>query len=249
MQLRLISLVFIFLNFMEYIDSQHTPKGRRHRRTHLSESQGCQGGCATCSDYNGCLTCKPRLFFFLERNGMKQTGVCLSSCPSGYYGIRTPEINKCAKCKADCDTCFNKNFCTGCKTGFYLHKGRCHSICPEGLEPNNQRTECTATVHCEVTEWGAWSPCTKKGKKCGFKRGTETRVREILQHPSAQGKPCAPTSETRQCTVQRKKCLKGDRGNKKQKRKKGTKEKTRRGDRKKETGSPEERGKPARRPR
>lgn len=66
---------------------------------HSNVSQGCQGGCATCSDYNGCLSCKPRLFFVLERIGMKQIGVCLSSCPSGYYGTRYPDINKCAsKC-------------------------------------------------------------------------------------------------------------------------------------------------------
>lgn len=66
---------------------------------HPNVSQGCQGGCATCSDYNGCLSCKPRLFFVLERIGMKQIGVCLSSCPSGYYGTRYPDINKCAsKC-------------------------------------------------------------------------------------------------------------------------------------------------------
>lgn len=52
----------------------------------------------------------------------------------------------------------------------------------------------------------------KKGKTCGFKRGTETRVREITQHPSAKGNLCPPTSETRKCTVQRKKCQKGERG-------------------------------------
>ena len=66
---------------------------------HPNVSQGCQGGCATCSDYNGCLSCKPKLFFVLERIGMKQIGVCLSSCPSGYYGTRYPDINKCtSKC-------------------------------------------------------------------------------------------------------------------------------------------------------
>lgn len=68
------------------------------------------------------------------------------------------------------------------------------------------------SVHCEASEWGPWSPCMKKGKTCGFKRGTETRVREILQHPSAKGNLCPPTSETRTCIVQRKKCSKGERG-------------------------------------
>ncbi|ELK00709.1 R-spondin-3, partial [Pteropus alecto] len=179
---------------------------------HPNVSQGCQGGCATCSDYNGCLSCKPRLFFVLERIGMKQIGVCLSSCPSGYYGTRYPDINKCTKCKADCDTCFNKNFCTKCKSGFYLHLGKCLDNCPEGLEANNHTMECVSIVHCEASEWSPWSPCMKKGKTCGFKRGTETRVREITQHPSAKGNLCPPTSETRKCTVQRKKCQKGERG-------------------------------------
>ncbi|XP_034524989.1 R-spondin-3 isoform X2 [Ailuropoda melanoleuca] len=178
---------------------------------HPNVSQGCQGGCATCSDYNGCLSCKPRLFFVLERIGMKQIGVCLSSCPSGYYGTRYPDINKCTKCKADCDTCFNKNFCTKCKSGFYLHLGKCLDNCPEGLEANNHTMECVSIVHCEASEWSPWSPCMKKGKTCGFKRGTETRVREITQHPSAKGNLCPPTSETRKCTVQRKKCQKGER--------------------------------------
>lgn len=197
---------------MEYIGSQNASRGRRQRRMHPNVSQGCQGGCATCSDYNGCLSCKPRLFFVLERIGMKQIGVCLSSCPSGYYGTRYPDINKCTKCKADCDTCFNKNFCTKCKSGFYLHLGKCLDNCPEGLEANNHTMECVNIVHCEVSEWNPWSPCTKKGKTCGFKRGTETRVREIMQHPSAKGNLCPPTNETRKCTVQRKKCQKGERG-------------------------------------
>ncbi|XP_073075671.1 R-spondin-3 isoform X3 [Manis javanica] len=115
------------------------------------------------------------------------------------------------KCKADCDTCFNKNFCTKCKNGFYLHLGKCLDNCPEGLEANNHTMECVSIAHCEAGEWGPWSPCAKKGKTCGFKRGTETRVREITQHPSTKGNLCPPTSETRKCTVQRKKCQKGER--------------------------------------
>uniref|UniRef100_A0A8C0PUS9 R-spondin 3 n=1 Tax=Canis lupus familiaris TaxID=9615 RepID=A0A8C0PUS9_CANLF len=130
------------------------------------------------------------------------------------------------KCKADCDTCFNKNFCTKCKSGFYLHLGKCLDNCPEGLEANNHTMECVSIVHCEASEWSPWSPCMKKGKTCGFKRGTETRVREITQHPSAKGNLCPPTSETRKCTVQRKKCQKGERGKKgrERKRKKPNKE-------------------------
>jgi len=65
--------------------------------TELSgESSGCQqGGCLTCSDYNGCLSCRPRFFMHLERIGMKQIGVCMTSCPLGFYGTRSPERNTC----------------------------------------------------------------------------------------------------------------------------------------------------------
>ncbi|XP_043919959.1 R-spondin-3 [Protopterus annectens] len=214
MQLRLIALVFIILNFMEYIESQQGSRGRRHRRTHPSTQQGCQGGCASCSDYNGCVSCKPRLFFFLKRSGMKQIGVCLSSCPNGYFGERTPEINKCAKCKPDCDACFNKNFCTKCKSGLYLQKGKCLESCPESFEPSNHTMECKPIAHCEVSDWTSWSPCTKKGKTCGFKKGNESRSRDVLQFPSALGSPCPSLSETRNCIVQRVKCPKEERGKK-----------------------------------
>ncbi|XP_078239509.1 R-spondin-3 isoform X2 [Pogona vitticeps] len=111
------------------------------------------------------------------------------------------------KCKADCEACFNKNFCMKCKNGFYLHHGKCLENCPDWLEPNNHTMECNEIVHCKVGEWSPWSTCMKKGKTCGFKRGNETRVKEILQLPSSKGKPCPDTNETRECVVQRKKCL------------------------------------------
>lgn len=55
----------------------------------------CPAGCASCSAVNGCLSCKPRLFFHLELDGMRQKGVCLSSCPRGYYGKRSARTNTC----------------------------------------------------------------------------------------------------------------------------------------------------------
>lgn len=57
---------------------------------------GCLGGCLTCSPSNGCLTCMPRLFIHLERDGMRQIGVCLASCPKGFFGTRSPEKNDCS---------------------------------------------------------------------------------------------------------------------------------------------------------
>lgn len=55
----------------------------------------CPAGCVTCSALNGCLSCKPRLFFHLELDGMRQRGTCLSSCPRGHYGMRSPHISTC----------------------------------------------------------------------------------------------------------------------------------------------------------
>lgn len=46
-------------------------------------------------------------------------------------------------CRIDnCESCFSKDFCTKCKSGFYLHKGRCFDKCPEGFAPLEDTMEC-----------------------------------------------------------------------------------------------------------
>ncbi|XP_014056783.1 R-spondin-3 isoform X2 [Salmo salar] len=253
MQLQLISFVLI-LTCMEYTDCQQQPSRHRQNKQIPGVSSGCQGGCLTCSDYNGCLSCKPRLFIFLERNGMRQIGVCLPSCPSGFYGTRSPDRNTCTKCRPECDSCFNKNLCMRCRAGYYLHLGKCqescpeslvcsdtqrecvpkcpadcdaclindtctrcrpglylllgkcHHVCPDEFEPNDKLMECSLQVHCEVGEWGEWSPCSRSGKTCGFKWGEETRTREVVQFPSAYGKPCPPIWEKKECVLKRRRC-------------------------------------------
>ncbi|XP_048841818.1 R-spondin-3-like isoform X2 [Brienomyrus brachyistius] len=138
---------------------------------------------------------------------MKQTGLCLLSCPNGYYHTRSRDINKCMKCRLDCDCDFTGNFCTRCREGQYLHRGKCHGSCPEGLVPDSRLWECIpAKVHCEVDEWNAWSPCSHRGITCGFKAGEQTRVRGILQLPSHGGNDCSTTSETRECFIRKRKC-------------------------------------------
>uniref|UniRef100_A0A8C2X6M9 R-spondin 3 n=1 Tax=Cyclopterus lumpus TaxID=8103 RepID=A0A8C2X6M9_CYCLU len=199
MQLQLISFVLIILHCMDYTGCQQHSSSR-HRQHKLCRASGCQqGGCLTCSDYNGCLSCKPRFFMHLERIGMKQIGVCMTSCPSGFYGTRSPERNTCTKCRSECDSCFNKNFCTRCRAGFYLHLGKCQENCPEGLSR-------AWLLHCEVGEWSEWSPCSRSGRTCGFKRGQETRTRQVLQYPSPFGNPCPEISEIKECLVKRRKC-------------------------------------------
>lgn len=94
-------------------------KRGRHTHTHtpcISVSAGsssagrpCPAGCATCSALNGCLSCKPRLFFHLELDGMRQRGTCLSSCPRGHYGTRSQHISTCtSRYQRGVEGCFNQ---------------------------------------------------------------------------------------------------------------------------------------------
>uniref|UniRef100_A0A665V9M0 R-spondin 3 n=1 Tax=Echeneis naucrates TaxID=173247 RepID=A0A665V9M0_ECHNA len=114
-------------------------------------SRLCPSGCASCSALNGCLSCKPRLFFHLELDGMRQWGTCLSSCPRGHYGVRSPHFNTCTRCNKDCAFCFNENFCTRCHKGHFLLQGKCDNRCPDGLMANTALRECTeCPLGCEL---------------------------------------------------------------------------------------------------
>uniref|UniRef100_A0A5F4W104 R-spondin-1 n=1 Tax=Callithrix jacchus TaxID=9483 RepID=A0A5F4W104_CALJA len=186
-------------------------KGKRQRRISAEGSQACAKGCELCSEVNGCLKCSPKLFILLERNDIRQVGVCLPSCPPGYFDARNPDMNKCIKCKIEhCEACFSHNFCTKCKEGLYLHKGRCYPACPEGSSAANGTMECSSPVQCEMSEWSPWGPCSKKKKLCGFRRGSEERTRRVLQAPGGDHSACSDTKEARRCTVRRVPCPEGE---------------------------------------
>uniref|UniRef100_A0A3B3TXS2 R-spondin 3 n=1 Tax=Poecilia latipinna TaxID=48699 RepID=A0A3B3TXS2_9TELE len=140
---------------------------------------GCQVGCATCSPLNGCLSCKPRFFFHLELDGIQQRGTCMSSCPRGHYGMRSPHISTCIKCKVDCASCFSENFCTRCHPGHFLYWGKCESSCPNGVL-QFLIAPLSLEVHCEVGEWTSWGQCVRKQNTTVHRRGEETRTRQIL---------------------------------------------------------------------
>lgn len=153
MQLQLISIVLI-LHCMEYTNcQQHQASSHRLHK--------CQVGCQTCSVYNGCLTCKPKLFIHLERDGMRQIGVCLASCPNGFYGIRSSDKNDCTKCGSECDSCFDKNFCLRCRAGSYLHKGKCMESCPDGLVPSDTKKECVPACPADCDSCQNSDTCTR----------------------------------------------------------------------------------------
>lgn len=52
-------------------------------------------GCVLCSEENGCITCHHRLFLLIWRDGIRQYGVCVHTCPPGYFGVRGLEVNRC----------------------------------------------------------------------------------------------------------------------------------------------------------
>ncbi|XP_056142187.1 R-spondin-1 isoform X1 [Lampris incognitus] len=221
MQLGLVALAMVFLGSMGHGDVLKLSKARRQRRISTEGPPSCPKGCDRCSEYNGCVKCKPKLFIFLERNDIRQIGVCLASCPVGYFGMRNPETNRCTQCKIEnCEACFNRNFCTKCKDGLYSHRGRCYVSCPPGLTTVNGTMECAGqpAVECELGEWSQWGPCMKKNKTCGFKRGSQSRVREPLQQvsgldssvaPVTSEPPCAPQTERRKCSVLKTPCTRG----------------------------------------
>ncbi|OCT94830.1 R-spondin-1 [Xenopus laevis] len=223
MQFGLFAVLVLIL--MDIADSNKFVKGRRHRRRSTEVSMVCAKGCDLCSEFNGCMKCLPKLFILLERNDIRQTGICLQSCPQGYFDDRNRENNRCLKCKINnCETCFSKNFCTKCKEGFYSHKGSCYSSCPEGFSAANGTSECSS-VQCEMSEWGAWSPCSRT-VKCGRKKGTEERSRMVVKAPLGDLALCPPTTERRKCTMPKIPCIKGEKVRKKDKKdEQGKKEK------------------------
>ncbi|XP_016530577.1 R-spondin-4 isoform X2 [Poecilia formosa] len=185
---------------------------------HRETSEDCQS-CLECSRDNGCVRCPERLFLFPQRKGMSHHGTCLHSCPNGHFGQRGRDVNRCMKCRSpDCELCFSRDFCTKCKPGFKLHKGKCLIQCPEGTFAH--QTDCLEVCPLpplgEWSEWSEWSVCVRDGATCGFRWGKQTRVRENSQSGKATEKAsvCSPQRETQRCRM-KKKCPTEKRRNKK----------------------------------
>lgn len=76
--------------------------------------------------------------FFVDNGNMQ---LCPCKCSNALvFFLFFPE------CKAqECERCFSKDFCTKCKGGFQLFKGKCFSSCPEGTFPH--LTDCVGEFH------------------------------------------------------------------------------------------------------
>uniref|UniRef100_A0A3B4H680 R-spondin Fu-CRD domain-containing protein n=1 Tax=Pundamilia nyererei TaxID=303518 RepID=A0A3B4H680_9CICH len=177
-------------------------------------SEDCRS-CLECSRDNGCVRCPERLFLFLQREGISHHGTCLHACPAGHYGQRGKDVNRCMKCRSsDCEQCFSRDFCTKCKPGFQLYKGKCLTHCPEGTRAH--QTDCLENcVLAPLGEWSEWSVCLRDGVTCGFRWGKQTRTRvggQTGKMPDDKAAPiCPPHSETQRCRM-KKKCTTGEKG-------------------------------------
>uniref|UniRef100_A0A8B9LB99 R-spondin 4 n=1 Tax=Astyanax mexicanus TaxID=7994 RepID=A0A8B9LB99_ASTMX len=168
--------------------------------------QGCRS-CSECSRENGCLRCSDRLFLFLHRDGMSHHGSCLHSCPAGHYGLRGTDANRCIT--PECERCFDKDFCTKCKRGFLLYKGKCLSSCPEVICVFSLCLE--DCVFSTAGNWAEWSPCLYNGLSCGVRWGRQNRTRVLSwRTPEELSELCPPQSESRKCRL-KKRCRKGKR--------------------------------------
>lgn len=61
------------------------------------------------------------------------------------------------------------------------------------------RSSSVFIVHCEVGGWTNWGPCIRRSSARPYRRGQETRDRQVLKSPSVSGDPCPPVSQMRKC--------------------------------------------------
>ncbi|XP_056605897.1 R-spondin-4 isoform X2 [Triplophysa dalaica] len=176
------------------------------RKRSESWRQDCRS-CVECSKENGCLRCSERLFLYLNRDGMSHHGFCVHSCPTGHFGLRGKDVNRCMKCKApECERCFNKDFCTKCKKEYLLFKGKCFKSCPDGTFANS--TDCIGCMFNLIGSWGEWSLCQHNGTSCGVRWGQQSRTRGLSrQMPEERETLCPAQSESRKCRM-KKRCPK-----------------------------------------
>ncbi len=80
------------------------------------------------------------------------------------------------------------------------------------VKPAPQLLACTyphlsCPVNCVTSPWSAWGVCTRNGQTCGYKYGVQTRTRDVVQAPSANGSQCLTTTETRKCKLKYRSCV------------------------------------------
>ncbi|XP_059172211.1 R-spondin-2-like [Physella acuta] len=201
-----LSTFLYHLILCEYIFRSVKASGRI-RRTIVGRFPLCPRGCTACSPVNGCVACEDSLYLFLHRQNAREIGICTLSCPVGYYRQREQYFNKCVKCHIrNCYNCFSRQFCVMCESPYLLYGGQCVESCPNGLYYANFTNECKDRVDCIPGGWSPWTECTRNGQTCGFRYGTQTRTRPVLQPASANGEPCPALTDSQRCQLAQRHC-------------------------------------------
>ncbi|XP_039251459.2 R-spondin-2-like isoform X1 [Styela clava] len=174
------------------------------------QSLACGRGCVKCDETNGCLLCRRRMFLYISMERGRQYGTCKHECPEGYFGQRGREMNTCSKCEvANCKTCFTSDYCTTCQDKFFLdsENAKCVEECPSHLYANPHNGKCEDKVDCVVGPWSSWGKCARRSASRSCKYGRKKRTRQILQHPTENGRKCGKLRETKKCKTPSSECI------------------------------------------
>ena len=135
----------------------------------------CDSSCSQCSIVStNCTFCKFTSPTFLDN------GVCVASCPSGYYGKVDPSAtisDSCQPCAVGCALCTGAltTSCTQCSSdtagnAFYLGVGT--TTCYNNSCPNGQFLNATASPHLCVACSSSCARCSGIATFCTFCTGT-----------------------------------------------------------------------------
>lgn len=180
MHLRLL----LTLNLMVYSTINSADRTKRNT--------SCSSGCIRCSEVNGCYKCRPRLFLYLARIGMRQIGHCTHSCPVGYFGVRHEDYSICnidcmagpwsswTPCARNGQTCGYKYGITTRSREILEHPSPNGATCPSLVENRCCRMEmrhCTDLLNnkSEFTKWKSLSKQDRKLLRRQYKRWRKRR--------------------------------------------------------------------------
>ncbi|XP_063401680.1 R-spondin-2-like isoform X2 [Mytilus trossulus] len=154
--------------------------------------RSCNSGCIRCSEVNGCYKCRPRLFLYLARTGMRQTGHCIHSCPKGYFGVRHEDYSICnmdcmagpwsswTPCARNGQTCGYKYGITTRSREILEHPSPNGATCPSLVENRCCRMEmrhCADILHNQ-SEFTKWKSLSKHDRKILRRRYRRRRRRK-----------------------------------------------------------------------
>ncbi|CAL4067446.1 unnamed protein product, partial [Meganyctiphanes norvegica] len=111
----------------------------------------CDSSCLLCSgsSANQCLSCPLSDLYVLH------LGICVTSCPPGYYA----ENNTCVSCSGNCVECSSPTYCTQCNHNQMLVNGSCITNCPKGFFKTQQNTCGSCFPQCETCVGGSILDC------------------------------------------------------------------------------------------